>query len=128
MGGGSKTDCGVMNLPNTRHLNIIEKGFVKQSKRFVHRVLKMLWKKLCVGLDGTWQNRGHRSLIGVVTALNINTGKVIDLADGKTVGGRGRLTDIAIMDIQKYYGLAIQRNVSNEEEMRRAVWAEFFHL
>lgn len=51
------------------------------------------------------------------------------LRDNKPIGGRGRLTDAAILSIQKYYGLAIRRNTdSNEECMRKAVWAEFFHL
>ena len=34
---------------------------------------------LSVGLDGTWQKRGHTSLHGVVSATNIDTGKVLDV-------------------------------------------------
>lgn len=50
------------------------------------------------------------------------------LADGKTIGGRGRLTHSAIKEIQNYYGLAIRRNVNSLHQMRQAIWAEFFHL
>ncbi|GFT96111.1 uncharacterized protein TNCV_1360941 [Trichonephila clavipes] len=31
-----------------------------------------------VAIDGTWQKRGHTSLNGVVTAVSVDTGKVID--------------------------------------------------
>jgi hypothetical protein len=50
------------------------------------------------------------------------------LADGKTIGGRNRLTDERILAIQKYYGLAIRRNTGNLNKMRQAVWAQYFHL
>lgn len=50
------------------------------------------------------------------------------LSDGKSAGGRGRLTEDAIKNIQTYYGLAIRRNVSSLENMKQAVWAEYFHL
>ena len=33
------------------------------------------------------------------------------LADGKTVGGRGRLTDAVVDKIQDYYGVAIRCNI-----------------
>lgn len=50
------------------------------------------------------------------------------LSDGKTLGGRGRLTLDAIKTIQTYYGLAIRRNTSSLVSMKRAVWAEYFHI
>lgn len=31
-----------------------------------------------IAVDGTWQNRDHVSLFGVVTATSVDTGKVID--------------------------------------------------
>jgi len=46
----------------------------------------------------------------------------------KTLGGRGRLTEEAILQIQKYYGLAIRRNHTSVESMKQAIWAEFFHI
>lgn len=51
------------------------------------------------------------------------------LKDNKTLGGRGRLTGAAIDAVQLYYGLAIRRNASEGvEAMKRAIWAEYFHL
>lgn len=50
------------------------------------------------------------------------------LADEKSMSGKGRLTDGAILKIQNYYGVAIRRNTSNLEAMKREVWAEYFHL
>lgn len=60
--------------------------------------------------------------------LKTKLGKT-NLSDGKPIGGRGRLTNASINEIQIYYGLAIRRNTSKSlEEMKQAVWAEFFHL
>jgi hypothetical protein len=54
--------------------------------------------------------------------------KTKELADGKKLGGQNRLTDAAILKVQEYYGAAIRRNSTNVNEMKKAVWAEFFHL
>lgn len=44
------------------------------------------------------------------------------LSDDKTIGGRGRLTNAVINEIQIYYGLAIRRNCHKRlEDMRLAV-------
>lgn len=48
--------------------------------------------------------------------LKTKVGKT-KLADGKTFGGRGRLTWAAINEIQNYYGLAIRRNVHSLESV-----------
>lgn len=50
------------------------------------------------------------------------------LSDGKTIGGTGRLSGAAIKKIQEYYGNAIRRNSSSLEDMKKAVWAEYFHI
>jgi hypothetical protein len=51
------------------------------------------------------------------------------LADGKTIGGKGRLTGHAIDKIQIFYGIAIRRNASlGVRAMKTAIWAEFCHL
>ncbi len=50
------------------------------------------------------------------------------LADGKTVGGAGRLTDKTIDSIQNYYGTAIRRNKGNLEGMRNAILAIYNHM
>ena len=47
------------------------------------------------------------------------------LADGKSIGGRGKLTDMEINKIQAYYCNAIRGNINNLVGMRSAVWAFF---
>ena len=56
---------------------------------------------------------------------NKNKGK--KLADGGTVGGRGRLTDAVIDSLQNYYGYAIRNNTNDIEKMEKAIWAIFYH-
>lgn len=49
------------------------------------------------------------------------------LADGKTLGGKGRLTDAVIDSMQVYYGKAIRENTDDVEKMISAVWAIYLH-
>jgi hypothetical protein len=51
----------------------------------------------------------------------------VPLSDGLSLGGRNRLTDAAIDQLQSYYGLAIRNHTDNLEDMRKAVWAIYFH-
>lgn len=46
----------------------------------------------------------------------------------KKLGGRGKLTDVLIKKITRYYGLAIRRNVNSVQDMRTAIQATFDHL
>ncbi|GFV70930.1 uncharacterized protein TNCV_4462251 [Trichonephila clavipes] len=69
---------------------------------------------LTVSGDGTWKTRGHSSLIG-------------ELSDGKTIGGKGRLTDSLIDKLAHYYGNAIRCNSTSVKEMRKAIWAVWGH-
>ena len=50
------------------------------------------------------------------------------LADGKTIGGRGRLTEKMIDTMQNYYGLAIRKNKNNLIGMASDVKAGLYHL
>ena len=52
----------------------------------------------------------------------------IKLADGKTVGGRNRLTDHIIDKMQNFYGEAIRANSGNLQAMKNAIWAIFYHM
>jgi len=52
--------------------------------------------------------------------------KTKKLADGKTLGGRGRLTDARIDKITTYYGNAI-KGKHNLQGMRKVIWAIYFH-
>lgn len=49
------------------------------------------------------------------------------LADGKTIGGKGRLTKKEIDKLQVYYGLAIRRNVGNVQMMKESIDAILRH-
>lgn len=49
------------------------------------------------------------------------------LCDGKPIGGKNRLTDAVIDILQSYYGQAIRNNVSSVTDMKKAIWAIFFH-
>ena len=49
------------------------------------------------------------------------------LADGKTIGGRGRLTKDQIDNIQTHYGNAIRGNTGDLVGTRRAIRAVYFH-
>lgn len=49
------------------------------------------------------------------------------LADGKTIGGQGRLTDALIDSLQNFYGEAIRANKGDLKGMIRAVQASLLH-
>ena len=49
------------------------------------------------------------------------------LADRKTIGGAGRLTDKVINSLQNYYGDAIRRNRGDLQAMMKAVQATLLH-
>ena len=49
------------------------------------------------------------------------------LADGKKLGGIGRLTDQWVNTLQTYYGMAIRQNTDNLSNMRKAVGAVLYH-
>lgn len=53
--------------------------------------------------------------------------KGVKLNDGMTLGGKGRLTDVEIDQLQRYYGMAIRKNLESVEKMRRAIWATYYH-
>ena len=44
------------------------------------------------------------------------------------LGGKGKLTDVLIKKLTKYYGLAIRRNVDSVSEMKKAIMATLHHL
>ena len=50
------------------------------------------------------------------------------LPDGKTAGGRGRLTDAVVNKIQNYYGVAIRSNIGKLKGTQNAIWAIYFHM
>ena len=52
----------------------------------------------------------------------------IKLTDGKTVGGKGRLTDNMIDRMQNYFGEAIRNNAGDIDAMGTAIWAIYHHI
>ena len=49
------------------------------------------------------------------------------LSDGKTIGGKNRLTDAVINTLTVYYGNAIRSCSESVTAMRQAVWAIWYH-
>ncbi|GFT72445.1 uncharacterized protein TNCV_1625031 [Trichonephila clavipes] len=49
------------------------------------------------------------------------------LSDGKTIGGKGRLTNSLIDKLAHYYGNTIRCNSTSVKEMRKAIWAVWGH-
>ncbi|GFV32872.1 uncharacterized protein TNCV_1745141 [Trichonephila clavipes] len=57
-----------------------------------------------------------------------NNLKSTKLSDNKPISGCGRLTDAEILLLQKFYGLAIRRNVGKSvADMSKSIWAIYFH-
>ncbi|KAK7104241.1 hypothetical protein V1264_018995 [Littorina saxatilis] len=80
---------------------------------------KLVEKLECVGHVQKRMGNRLRSL------KKRNKGQV--LSDGKPIGGQRRLTDAVCDKLQTYYGNAIRGNKGDLVEMRKAVWAVFFH-
>lgn len=49
------------------------------------------------------------------------------LSDNLPIGGANRLTDNIIDQLQSYYGKAISENLGSTSDMRRSIWAIYFH-
>lgn len=54
--------------------------------------------------------------------------KGVKLPDGKSLSGRGRLTDALIDKISVYYGNAIRNNADSIDNMKKAIWAVYCHM
>ena len=50
------------------------------------------------------------------------------LPNGKTVGGRSRLTDTVVNKIQNFYVVAIRSNIGKLKDMQNAIWTIYFHM
>lgn len=53
--------------------------------------------------------------------------KGVKLPDGKLLSVKNQLTDAIINQLQNYYSLTIRRNTHSLQEMKKAVWALFYH-
>jgi len=71
---------------------------------------------------------GHvQKRMGTHLRTLIKENKGVKIAGKKGLGGKGRLTQSRVNDFQTYYGKAIRSNRGNLEEMKRGVWAIFYH-
>lgn len=82
--------CGMLNMPPpitqhsydiiTKKLGTAAESIAKQSMNHAINDLKTKeGTEITVSVDGTWQKRGFSSLNGVVAAVSVSTGKVIDV-------------------------------------------------
>ncbi|GFT90037.1 uncharacterized protein TNCV_2553651 [Trichonephila clavipes] len=147
-GAAARIFCGLMNLPpppakferhNSLFLNVLKTISEDSMNAAVHEavIANDNNSNIAVAVDGTWHKRGYSSLNGVVCATSVENGKVIDFEaltkycssckDGKNISGRGWLTLKEVDSIQHYYGLAIRKNLSSVEDVKRAIWAIYFH-
>lgn len=86
---GAELFCGIRNLPAptskfepiVKILGATTKKVCQQSmtNAVEEAVRENESRDIAAAFDGTWQKRGHKSLNGVVTATNVNTGRVIDV-------------------------------------------------
>lgn len=87
---GARTFCGVMNMPNPPSFKYYSNAICNATKEVCLEAMKSAGEEavevenggesrdISIALDGTWQKRGHVSQNGVVTAISVPTGKVID--------------------------------------------------
>ncbi|GFY19005.1 uncharacterized protein TNCV_3876931 [Trichonephila clavipes] len=95
------------------------KGFLTIKKQKVYGDTEV--EKLeCVG-------HVQKKRMGTRLRNILKMSKGIKLSDGKNISGRGRLTLKEVDSIQHYYGLAIRKNLSSVEDVKRAIWAIYFH-
>ncbi|GFY27017.1 uncharacterized protein TNCV_931581 [Trichonephila clavipes] len=127
-GAAARIFCGLMNLPpppandlkhHEKHLGDDDsKRFltIKEAKVYGNTEVEKL------EFVGHVQKRMGTRLRNI-----LKTSKGIKLSDGENISGRGRLTLKEVDSIQHYYGLAICKNLSSVEDMKRATWAIYFH-
>ncbi|GFX98700.1 uncharacterized protein TNCV_1502781 [Trichonephila clavipes] len=156
-GAASRIFCGLMNLPpppakferhNSLFLNVLKTISEDSMNAAVHEAVTANDNNsnIAVAVDGTWHKRGYSSLNGVVCATSVENGKVIDFETltkycssckvkkkpcencAKNYEGFSGVMECRGSGlIQHYYGLAIRKNLSSVEDVKRAIWAIYFH-
>ena len=66
--------CGYLNIGNCTKV-VAERSMVEAAKEIKGEVDVI---DTAVSVDGTWQRRGFTSLNGIVTAISVDTGKILD--------------------------------------------------
>ncbi|XP_069694717.1 uncharacterized protein [Periplaneta americana] len=112
-----------MDIYKVRYLNYIGDGDTKSfkavSELHPYGPEVELQKIECVGHI---QKRMGTQLRGVK-----NEWKGKKLKDNKPLSGKNRLTDAIINTLTVYYGNAIRANCTSVNDMRRAIWAVWYH-
>ena len=87
---GAKKFCGIMNMPNlptknnyAKLVNSLKTVFFNVAKESMKNAAKELKTEdideCGVSVDGSWQKRGYTSLNGCVTAISIDSRKILDI-------------------------------------------------
>ena len=92
---------------------------IKESMACAYGKRYVVKKEECIGHI---QKRMGAALRRFVTNMK---GKKLE--DGKTVGGKGRLTKDRINSIQRYFGRAIRENIGKLYLMKKRIWGIFLH-
>lgn len=98
-------------LHETKYVNYIGDGDSKTYNKIVQTLSYDVKKKECV--NHVQKRMGTR-------LRNCKKGN-------KGLGGKGKLTGKLIGELTAFYGLAIRRNSGSLEDMKKAVWATFYH-
>ncbi|XP_072017454.1 uncharacterized protein [Amphiura filiformis] len=81
--------CAVMDMPSppgkaslTKHNKALQDAYKDEAELSMNKAAQAVRDKFggeCgVSVDGTWQRRGYSSINGVVTAIELETGKILD--------------------------------------------------
>lgn len=73
---------------------------------------------------GKWLGTALRKIRDQVVREKTNTGRVRRV---KNMGGKGKLTDVVIGKLQKYYTAGIRRHGGTREELRKDIISSFLH-
>ena len=122
---GIDTFTTLMNIPKPmtlKNYNVIVKKFVDTVKEAAEETMQDACEELhslentttnvvngikltdaTISLDGSWQRRGHTSLNGCVTAISMETGKIVDVeAMSRYCKACSRMEETKISDPAKY--------------------------
>ncbi|GFX39975.1 uncharacterized protein TNCV_2647381 [Trichonephila clavipes] len=132
-GAAARIFCGLMNLPpppakferhNSLFLNVLKTISEDSMNAAVHEavIANDNNSNIAVAVDGTWHKRGYSSLNGVVCATSVENGKVIDFeALTKYCSScKGSGLNPTLLWASNPY-------LSSVEDMKRAIWAIYFH-
>ncbi|GFU96814.1 uncharacterized protein TNCV_3275751 [Trichonephila clavipes] len=115
------------------HTYVLQKGETKNVcfQRWRHKTFNALSENKPYGDDHLIQKIecvGHvQKRMGTRLRKLILVYSKKKLSDGKTIGGKGRLTDSLIDKLAHLYGNAIRCNSTSVKEMRKAIWAVWGH-